>query len=564
MKKFFLLLLMLAMVSQADAQMRAVRLGQAAFKQYDFEGTIEYLERVKKPSSETIRMLGQSHAFLGNLNEASSYYSTLADSKDVIASDFFEYSQVLMALEKYEEAIVQLNKFHEIAPDDSRAIRYKQAGDFVGEITSQESDIEVKHLKINGLHQDFPSAIYRDELVFASSRIDGTEKRDTWTANRLPYLRPFIATKTADGELSSIRQFLPTLLSGDFHVGPVAISAQEDMMAVTVNYPKKKGQKGSVNLQLLTTQFVDASWSELKPVPFNNPEYSVGHAAFSPDGKTLYFVSDMPGGKGGTDIYKVDIIENGRWSQPQNMSMLNTEGNEMFPFVYDNYFFFSSDGHVGLGGLDVFYMQFENGTPGEVVNMGSPINSSRDDFALVIDKNLKTGYFSSRRKEGIGNDDIYYFSLKMAIPDEPIKVEPVAAIPAPSPEPKPEPTYKPGMLIEINPIYFDFDRSNIREDAALELEKVIKVMNDNPDMVVELGAHTDCRGTEGYNLMLSRARMNNSMSFIKEKITKPERLSGFFYGKSQLLNRCDCSEDPPCSEDEHQLNRRTEFRIISM
>lgn len=533
---------------------------------FSYPTAIEYLERVRKKSVEVNRMLAKSHLFLKNNEQAIAYYEEVVGSDERIAEDHWEFAQALMGLERYAEARTQLQRFYSMAPGDSRAARYQQAGDFVRDIRAKESNITVKHLRINGDHQDFGPIYYRDQVVFASSREDGAPDRGLWSGNELPYLLPFVADKATGGELSNPRPFLPSLLKGDFHVGPISMTRDENMMAVTVNYEKDKKSDQTVNLKLLVSYFVDGRWTDLEPVPFNDPNYSVGHATFTPDGKTMYFASDMPGGKGRTDIYKVSVPVNGNWGTPQNLSAINTEGDEMFPFYHErDLLFFSSDGHVGLGGLDVFYAEVDNGQYREVTNMGYPINSARDDFSIIIDKVFKSGYFSSGRASSTGNDDLYHFMLIEPLQpiEEPV-VEAVIPEPEPEPEPIPEPVYEPGKLIEINPIFFNFDKSNIRPDAAVELDKIVEVMNEHPDMVVELGSHTDCRGTDRYNELLSIARMESSMRYIKERITDPNRLTGFYYGKTQLINRCDCSEEPPCSEAEHQENRRTEFRIVSM
>ena len=564
--KFIIILFLLSSVfTQTFGQSRPERLGMREFDLINYEGAINYFERIDNKSVDVKRKLAHSYFFLDNINEALKYYAEVTSSDQTIPEDFWNYAQALMSQERYQEAKQQLERFYQLAPSDSRAARYHHAGDFVAEIRSKASNIDIKHLRINQDSQDFGPIYYRDQVIYASSRLTDIPDRGIWSGNKLPFLSPYIADKASDGELLNPRPFLADLLLRDFHVGPIAIDHSEKIMAVTVNYGVDNKPDKTINLQLLVSYFVDGKWTDLKPVPFNNPEYSVGHATFTPDGKTMYFASDMPGGKGGIDIYKVDLLDNEQWSTPVNVSKINTEGNEMFPFYHkNNILFFSSDGHVGLGGLDIFYTEILDDEIQEIINIGYPVNSSRDDFSIVIDNEYKTGYFASRREGGLGNDDLYHITFKEPFIEKP--EQPVAEIvvsPPPVPA-EPEPTYKPGDLIEINPIYFDFDKSDIRPDAARELDKIVAVMNENPTMVLELGAHTDCRGTDTYNVLLSKARMHASLQYIKDRIENSERLVGFFYGKTRLINRCDCSEDPPCSEAEHQLNRRTEFTIISM
>jgi outer membrane protein OmpA-like peptidoglycan-associated protein len=565
--KFIIILFFLSSIfSQISGQSRPERLGMREFDLLNYEGAINYFERIDNKSVDVKRKLAQSHFFLNNINEALTYFAEVASSDQTTPEDFWNYAQALMSQERYQDAKQQLERFYQTAPSDSRAFMYQRAGDFVAEIRSKASNIDIKHLRINQDSQDFGPVYYRNQVVYASTRITDLPDRGIWSGNKLPYLSPYIADKASDGELLNPRPFLADLLLRDFHVGPIAIDHSEEIMAVTVNYGADNKAGKTINLQLLVSYFIDGKWTDLKPVPFNNPEYSVGHATFTPDGKTMYFASDMPGGKGGIDIYKVDLLDNKQWSTPVNVSEINTEGNEMFPFYHkDDILFFSSDGHVGLGGLDIFYSQITDGKFSDIINIGYPVNSSRDDFSIVIDNEYKTGYFASRREGSLGNDDLYHITFREPFIDKPVAMPPVTEIiVAPPPTPEPEKDYKPGDLIEINPIYFDFDKSDIRPDAARELDKIIAVMNVNPTMVLELGAHTDCRGTDAYNVLLSKARMHASLQYIKDRINNPERITGFFYGKTRLINRCDCSEEPPCTETEHQLNRRTEFIIISM
>ncbi len=569
MKFIILLFLLSSVLSQTFGQSRPERLGMREFDFFNYEGAIKYFERIDNKSVDIKRKLAQSYFFMNNTNEALTYYAQVASSDQTISEDFWNYAQALMSQESYPEAKQQLERFYQMAPSDSRATMYQQAGDFVTEIRSKASNIDIKHLKINQDSQEFGPIYYRNQVVYASSRLTDMPDRGIWSGNKLPYLSPYITDKASDGELLNPRPFLANLLLRDFHVGPIALDQNEEIMAVTVNYGIDNKTDRTINLRLMISYFVDGKWTDLKPIPFNNPEYSVGHATFTPDGKAMYFASDMPGGKGGVDIYKVELLDNKQWSTPVNVSEINTEGDEMFPFYHtDDVLFFSSNGHVGLGGLDIFYTEIIDGEFSEIINMGYPINSSRDDFSIVIDKEYKSGYFASRREGSLGNDDLYYFTLKEPliekIVEEPPVVEMVAPPPGISTAPEEPATYKPGDLLVINPIYFDFDKSDIRPNAARELNKIVEILNDNPDMTIELGSHTDCRGTDNYNVLLSLARMNTSLNYIKKRIVKPERISGYFYGKTKLMNHCDCSEDPPCSEAEHQLNRRTEFTIISL
>jgi outer membrane protein OmpA-like peptidoglycan-associated protein len=363
-------------------------------------------------------------------------------------------------------------------------------------------------------------------------------------------------------------------------------------------------------------------------MPFNSDEYSCGHAALSPDGKTLYFISDMPGGCGGTDIYKtVMTVKNDssiQWSAPENLGdVINTAGNEMFPYVHkDGTMYFSSDAHNTLGGLDIFSSVFENGKWSSPENLNYPINSSKDDFAFVLNDDNKTGYISSNRND---LDKIYeislpdpVFILKGIVSDKntgavienasvemlnkksgskemlftnkkgeyqaKLKAETSYSIQAekegylkPNPQEvttvgkKRSETFKADFKLEklvldkpiaIENIYYDLDKWDIRKDAALELDKFVILLNNNPQIIVELSSHTDSRADDNYNQVLSEKRARAAVKYVIKKGVSPNRLKWKGYGESQLVNRCSNGVD--CFEEEHQQNRRTEFKITKL
>jgi len=379
----------------------------------------------------------------------------------------------------------------------------------------------------------------------------------------------------------------------------------------------------------------DGTWTNIEPLPFNSIEYSTGHPALSNDGKKLYFVSDMPGSLGKTDIYVVNILEDNTYSAPKNLKELNTAKREMFPFMSkDNILYFASDGRNGLGGLDIYASNFETNIPSEPVHLVKPLNSKRDDFSLIIDSEKKTGYFSSNRSGGKGNDDIYSFvedepivfdcnqyivakviDTKTAQPlegatlyvfhngkmtDEVIldkeatykmdvdckekysfKVAMEAYNPAEEalttserPEytnqleigltPIPKVIVKKVPKIYIGPIFFNFDKSNIRKsiDADEELNRIVGIMQSYPEMIVAIESHTDSRGDATYNQLLSQNRAQQTKEYIIKKGIAENRIVGVKgMGESQLTNQCDGTVR--CKEEEHELNRRTMFEIVN-
>ncbi|MCK4562708.1 MAG: OmpA family protein, partial [Flavobacteriaceae bacterium] len=377
---------------------------------------------------------------------------------------------------------------------------------------------------------------------------------------------------------------------------------------------------------------VEGEWTLKEKLPFNDVDYSIGHPALNHDDTKLYFVSDMPGGYGETDIYVVDINEDGSFGEHRNLgNKINSAGKEMFPYIgKDNILYFSSDGYEGLGKQDIFASKIYDNTVSAPLNLEAPINSEDDDFAFIIDDVRDRGFFSSNRKEGKGDDDIYsflalpglYIHCTQAITGV-VKSESTGEIlPGATVELRSQlgeviettiadqtnatytlnnalcdSTYvvvgiNKGYLndeqsistvndigadalalnlnlpdqfisnkVNINTIYFDFDKFSIREDAAKELDKVVQVMNEHPKLKIEAGSHTDSRGVAAYNQILSEKRAKSTVDYIVSKGIDASRITFQGYGDTQLVNKC--AKGTRCSKEEHQLNRRTEFKIAN-
>lgn len=371
---------------------------------------------------------------------------------------------------------------------------------------------------------------------------------------------------------------------------------------------------------------VKQAWKQASLFPYNGVfRYSVGDPCISPDGKTLYFAASYQDkGYGGTDIYYSRMDEAGKWQAPVNMGPeINTPGDERTPaFSADGVFYFASDGRPGMGGLDI-YKAYRGGETAawQVVNMGSPVNSPQDDFAPAFDKAVF--YFSSNRTGGKGSDDIYrfnaarvsLFSLSGKVFDKqtslPLTGVVVTLDNKQTGAPQKVITDNEGnyhfMLdsasayelsvvktgfssvsainisttgitanslrrdvymeqaelnkpVVLENIYFDLNKADIRQDAAAELAKLVKLMEDNPTWRVEISSHTDARASDGYNMKLSQRRAASVMNYLVSRGIGRERLTAKGYGESKLMNRC--ADNVPCTEEDHQLNRRTAFTIL--
>jgi outer membrane protein OmpA-like peptidoglycan-associated protein len=417
---------------------------------------------------------------------------------------------------------------------------------------------------------------------------------------------------------------------------PIFTKDGQTMYFTQNNYLKGKKGKNSEKITLFKiykAKLIDKEWSNVEELPFDSDNYSVGHPALSPDEKTLYFASDMPGTKGQSDIFKCTIDEEGNYGIPENLgSKINTEGRESFPFISEeNELYFASDGHPGLGGLDIFVVEIaKDGTFKKVKNIGEPANSSADDFGFLIDSKTKRGFLTSNREGGKGLDDIYQFletkslrcnqelsgivtdlesgiilpNTKVSLFDDKFKLlttylsdtnghyqfevecendyyiraEKVEYTTFEKRINIPNETGKTEIPIQLEKtikavkngddlaktfgikiIYFDLDKSNIREDAAIELEKILDVMVENPTIKINIKSHTDSRASFEYNDQLSERRAKSTLEWLVKNGIDATRLTAKGYGERELVNKC--SDDVTCSEEEHQANRRSEFII---
>lgn len=285
-------------------------------------------------------------------------------------------------------------------------------------VTAQTTPGEytIKNLEINTPDSDFGTAFYgKEKVIFAAPTDNTVIVKKVWSENGQQFLDLYTGIITEDRQLIDKKR-----LSGDvdtkFHEASVTISKDLKTLYYTSNnYYKKKfltDSSGINNLQIFKASIdVSGSWVDIQKLPFNNNEYSIGHPALSHDEKKLYFVSDMPGSYGQTDIFVVDIHEDGTFGAPKNLGpKINTAGREMFPYIgEDNILYFSTDGHPGYGELDIFASKIFNNSVSQPINLDEPINSSADDFAFIIDDSRDRGFLSSNRQEGKGDDDIYSF-----------------------------------------------------------------------------------------------------------------------------------------------------------
>lgn len=344
-------------------------------------------------------------------------YARMMKVKGVDVQQKYNYALALLNNGKYDEAKIWMVHYAD-QTNDQRAKDYLAKLNNMNDFYKDSSSFHIEKLAINSLHADFSPALYKDGIVFASSRMQpGLITREhNWTG------QPFLSLYYSKGKDNDFRT--PVSFSGDikskFNDGPVCFNKSGEVVYITRNNIEsgsvKKSSDNIVKLKIFEAQNSNGNWKKITNFPYNSNEFNCGHPNLSPDEKSLYFSSDMPGGFGGMDIY-VCHKENGQWGKPLNLgSAINTSGNDIFPYQHaDGTLFFASNGHLGMGGLDIYSVKPENNVFASIKNMGAPVNSYDDDFALVFDNKNKTGYFSSNREHHGTDDDIYSFSKMIVL-----------------------------------------------------------------------------------------------------------------------------------------------------
>jgi outer membrane protein OmpA-like peptidoglycan-associated protein/tetratricopeptide (TPR) repeat protein len=730
-KIWTLSLALLALATTVLAQKATERVGDTYFKRFDFKTALQYYGRaVKKDSgnSSLRQKIADSYRLLNNWEEAEKWYALTANDAGLKPENKLYYAEALRSNKKYDEAKIYYKAYFDLDTNNTSVKERMEGLDRVKDLAKDKGIYNIELLTINSPASDFGPAFYKEgKIMFCSNREKpkgGVGRKDDWTD--APFLQMYESENDGSGNIVGAYPMKGRQPNRRFHEGPMSYNKKNDEIYITrSNYVKNKPKTSAdkiVKLKIYRMVYLpdQARWGDeiIEAVPFNNKDYSVCHPTLSADGKTLYFASDKPGGQGGVDLYVAYRKIGGEWSVPENLGPeINTPGDEMFPFFADDStLYFASNGHAGLGGLDVFSSTFVNGKWTAPENLGYPINSNKDDFGLIIESDNKFGYFVSNRDGGVGDDDIYKFTKKgivinavvynaktkdpikdarvivfengvekgsrltdkngavqfPALPKrnykfmaskegflpetveaqtdnapitvqiplrqqgglnlevtvldkktkEPLRDAKVKLVNMNTQQPvraetddngkaffevEPGSNYrlegskeipndpnvryltvsstvttvgkqapgtvyatlelekvKKGVAIKVENIYYDLDKWNIRPDAARELDKLVKVLLDNPTMEIELSSHTDCRATAEYNRQLSTKRAESAVNYIISRGVNKNRLVAAGYGESRLVNKCACEGEVKsnCTDEQHQENRRTEFKIL--
>ncbi len=743
------------------------------YKNMSYLQAIATYEDILKEDPANIRVLpnlAYSYRKISDMENAERVFARVVNLDTTNAANVLEYAQVLAINKKYQESAKQYERYGLLNPNDSRSESFRSLYESDTLLINKNLKVNISICDFNSGQSDFSPALYKKGIVFVSNRSYSTAIKRTFEWDQSSFLDlyyiedtaeilPYVPADTAQGKskrqkiyyndddtrttsndsktmgvisykyadtsnmfvtASTVVKPFSKKIKTKFHEGPLAFSSDcKQIIFTRNNYNKGRSRHSDdkiTKLKLYSAKAKDdGSWTDVEPLNINNNNYSLGHPTFGAGDTILYFVSDMPGGLGGTDLYK-STLRDGQWTTPENLGKgINTEGNEQFPFYKNGILYFSSNGHPGLGGLDIFRTRLDVIT---VENLGIPINSNYDDFGVALNESATSGYISSNRRRGVNDDDIYNIKLietksfqinivdslsgaliamsSVIVTDSMTGTtptidssqtgsynallwnqtvyalrasaagyvsksvftksdlsNPVITIPLVSqgcilagtitdkdshkPVPgariviidktendtvfdfivqedgkyeytgitpkhqydidvmkagyfnKPATTLTAnldkcglspqgadyirdfeleqiivGKAIKIDNIYFNVNKYDIRKDAALELNKIVKLMQENPDIIIELSSHTDCRATYQYNMKLSDNRAKSSAAYIVSKGIDANRITGKGYGESKLVNDCGCEGTKVtrvCSEAEHQANRRTEFQV---
>ena len=612
-----------------NAQSNDTKKADKHFNKYEFvEAAADYLKLATNGKGDTYvySQLAESYYNVFNTVEAEKWYAkALETSSD--PEMVYNYSQMLKANGDYEESNVQLAKFSSMRPADNRAIAFRENPNYLPKILEKGKKFNIQGLAINSEVSDFGGNLQNGKLYITSAR---SGKRKTYGWNEEPFLDIYTAIANEDGSFQ-MPSIIEDNINTKYHEGTVSFSPDGNTMYFSREsfyekvYERDPSTKYKISvLHLYKSINQEGQWSEAEPLSVNGDNYSVKNPSVSADGSTLYFASDKADGYGKFDIYSAAIDENGSVGEATNLGQkLNTEGQEMFPFIStSNTLYFSSNGHLGLGGLDVFFAKIVDGKVGPVRNIGIPVNGNTDDFAFSINEETEEGFVSSNREGGMGSDDIYAIKKLQPICDVLMTVtvrdsktglildgasvsiqdaegnifgtktsnaegivEYIIECDVDTKLVGSKIDYESGSTVVsgtseemvsaellltpiediiiankviLNPIYFDFDKSNITTQAAFELDKLVQLMTKYESIVISAESHTDSRGSASYNLSLSDRRAKTTAQYVISKGIDASRITGS--GKGETMPNVDCGGK--CTEDQHQLNRRSEFFIL--
>lgn len=570
--------------------------------------------------------LANAYRLINDDVKAAPVYAEVVEYPEIEPIEYLNYANVLRSNGDNVSARIWYKKYLEKFPDDKDALGLLASCDSSSVFMRDTTLFTMNGVEFNELTSTFGCVHYKNGVVFTGDKLEAKKsKKNPWTGNS--YLDLYYTEKDASGKWLA-PQSLKGGLNGKYHEGPASFNKAGDVVYFTrsnYNHNQLQGNEDNVNtLKLYKAKLENDKWGQLEELPFNGDAYSVGHPFICKDEKTLYFISNVAGGFGGTDIYRA-VFDGTTWSKPENLGpKINTSGNEMFPMMNDDsVFYFSSDNHTNMGGLDVFSTKFDENTKTWTTaeNLLFPLNSTKDDFGLVFNSDGKTGFVSSNRN---GSDKLYEFkkndptfNLSGLVTyrgyGTPVNGALIELINDKTKEKLTATTDAKGMYkmklennakysiyctregcfkvsnaistkrkkfsenfvmnfeldsiivekpIVLENIYFDLDKWKIRKDAKPVLDSLVTLLKINPAINIEMSSHCDSRASDEYNLILSEKRAIETVKYLRSKGIDKNRLQAKGYGETMIVNKC--ANDVECTEEEHQKNRRTEFKVIEV
>ncbi|HEA30460.1 MAG TPA: hypothetical protein ENH91_10775 [Leeuwenhoekiella sp.] len=610
-QKYIILFTLCFVIQMSWGQKALLKEANKAFKANDYHTAIADYKMLENPDFQAQLNLADSYYYLGNMRDAASIYKICNMSDTGLNTDaLLRYADAEKANNNYEEANKILSKYA------GKPVNIQE------KLAENEENLpllfDLQMLDKDSEHAEFGPVLYQDKLVFSSDR---NNDRPIYKRTQQPFLDLYIATVNGN-TLTDITLFSEAI-NTPLHEGNTAFTKDGKTIYFTrtnEDYKRINGVKVAV-LQLFKADFKDGTWQNIENLPINNDSYSLAHPSLSADDKTLYFTSDMPGGYGGGDIYKVELLADNNYGAPINLGpSVNSEMQEQFPYISEEgNLYFASDRFMGLGGLDLYRSDSKDGAFAEAYNMGPTINTNRDDFSFIIDTQNATGYFSSNHS---GTDKIYHFTAidnrKHELSGIVINTEtqrPISQVVVTLYHAEtnleqvktdaqghynfrlnPNTNYhveaslqdfqpatrkiivdrKSNLQLEVDlplqpvhnilaerhldNIYFDFDKAVIRPEAREILDKLADFMQENPTIKIAIASHTDAVGSTSYNKILSEKRAKATKNHLINKGIDANRMMTKACGEKHLLiDTSDSSE----KEAREEKNRRSEFKIVT-
>lgn len=580
----------------------------------------------KKDIHDAKIKLANSYRLMKDDTKAAPLFAVAMDYPEIEPIEYLHYASVLRSNGDHTNAKIWLKKYLEKFPDDKDALDLMASCDSLTVFMRDTTLFSMNGVDFKELTSTFGCTPYKKGVVFTADKIEEKKSRkNPWTGNS--YLDLYYTEKDASGKWLP-PQSLSGGINGKYHEGPASFNKAGDVVYFTrSNYfhNQLQGNEDDVaTLKIFKAKLVNEKWLQLEELPFNGDAYSIGHPFICKDEKTLYFISNQPGGFGGTDIYRA-TFDGTLWSIPENLGpKINTSGNEMFPMMGDDsVFYFSSDAHTNMGGLDVFSSKYDENTKifASAENLLFPLNSNKDDFGLVFNSDGKSGFVSSNRNgadklfEFKKNDPTFNLSGSVTYKGygTPVNGALIELVNDKTKEKltattNTEGTYKiklennakysifctregcfklsnsistkkkkfsedfvmnfelDSIIVEkpivLENIYYDLDKWKIRKDAKPVLDSLVILLKNNPNITIEMSSHCDSRASDEYNLILSEKRAKETVKYLISKGIDKKRLQSKGAGETMLINKC--ANDVECTEEEHQKNRRTEFKVIEI